>query len=267
MNHTTPPALADAPEITVVLPVFNEAASLALLWPELIGILDTHWRRVEIIFVDDASTDGSAEWLRDLARRDARVHYVRFALHAGLSAALDAGYRRARSPIVVTMDSDLQNDPADIPRLVYALHDADAAAGWRVRRHDTWLKRASSRVANAIRNWITRETVRDSACTLRAIRRECVTALPPYDGMHRFVPTLLRIGGYRVREVPVTHRPRRFGESKFGVRNRAGRAFRDLLVVRWMQHRALRYSVEPDTQCHSPKEVGDGNRVHDGPNG
>ena len=246
MSHTTPPAPAEAPEITVILPVFNEAPSLALLWPELIAILDTHWRRVEIIFVDDASTDGSPEWLRDLARRDARVHYVRFALHAGLSAALDAGYRRARSPIVVTMDSDLQNDPADIPRLVDALRDADAAAGWRVRRHDTWLKRASSRVANVIRNWITRETVRDSACTLRAIRRECVTALPPYDGMHRFVPTLLRIGGYRVREVPVTHRPRRFGESKFGVRNRAGRAFRDLLVVRWMQHRVLQYSVEPD---------------------
>jgi glycosyltransferase involved in cell wall biosynthesis len=246
LSPTTPPAPGDAPEITVILPVFNEAPNLGLLWPELIGILDTRWRRVEVIFVDDASTDGSGEWLRDLARLDARVHYVRFARHAGLTAALDAGYRRARAPIVVTMDSDLQNDPADIPRLVDALHDADAAAGRRVRRHDPWLKRASSRVANGIRNWITREAVLDSACTLRAIRRECVAALPPFDGMHRFVPTLLRIGGYRVREVPVTHRPRRFGESKFGVRNRAGRAFRDLLVVRWMQHRALRYSVEPD---------------------
>ena len=246
MSPATPPAPADAPEITVILPVFNEAPNLVLLWPELIGILDTHWRRVEIIFVDDASTDGSGPWLRDLARRDARVHYVRFARRAGLTAALDAGYHRAHAPIVVTMDSDLQNDPADIPRLVDALHDADAAAGRRVRRHDTWLKRVSSRVANGIRNWITREAVSDSACTLRAIRRECLTALPPYDGMHRFVPTLLRIGGYRVREVPVAHRARRFGESKFGVRNRAGRAFRDLLVVRWMQHRVLRYSVEPD---------------------
>ena len=248
MNHATPPAPADAPEITVILPVFNEASSLALLWPELIGILDTHWRRVEIIFVDDASTDGSAEWLRDLARRDARVHYVRFALRAGLSAALDAGYRRARSPIVVTMDSDLQNDPADIPRLVDALRDADAAAGGRVRRHDTWLKRASSRVANVIRNWITRETVRDSACTLRAMRRECATALPPFDGMHRFLPTLMRLSGFRVVEVPVGHRPRRFGRSKFGVRNRAGRAFVDLLVVRWMQARVLRYAIDGDEE-------------------
>jgi hypothetical protein len=150
------------------------------------------------------------------------------------------------------MDSDLQSDPADIPRLVAALHDADAATGWRVRRHDTWLKRLSSRIANFIRNWLTRETVRDSACTLRAMRRACTTALPPYDGLHRFVPTLLRIAGYRVVEVPVTHRARRFGESKFGVRNRAGRAFRDLLFVRWMQHRVLRYTIELDAERARP---------------
>jgi glycosyltransferase involved in cell wall biosynthesis len=234
-------------EVTVILPVFNEAQNLPLLWPELVGVLEAHWQHVEVIFVDDVSTDGSSEWLRALARRDARVRLLRFARHAGLTAALDAGYRRARSPIVVTMDSDLQSDPADIPRLVAALHDADAATGWRVRRHDRWLKRLSSRIANFVRNRMTRETVRDSACTLRAIRRPCTAALPPYDGLHRFVPTLLRIAGYRVVEVPVTHRPRRFGESKFGVRNRAARAFRDLLFVRWMQHSVLRYAIEPDT--------------------
>ena len=239
---------ADVPELTVILPVFNEAPNLPVLWPELNGILQAHWRRVEVIFVDDGSTDGSAEWLRALAREHAGVRYVRFRSRAGLTAALDAGYRRARSPVVVTMDSDLQNNPSDIPRLVAALRDADAATGWRTRRHDSWLKRRSSRIANAIRNWITRETVRDSACTLRAMRRECAAALPTYDGMHRFVPTLLRIAGYRVVEIPVAHRPRRFGQSKFGVRNRAGRAFRDLLAVRWMQRRALRYTIEPDAR-------------------
>ena len=235
-------------EITVILPVFNEVQNLPLLWPELTGILEAHWRHVEIIFVDDVSTDGSTEWLRELARRDARVRHVRFARHAGLTAALDAGYHRARAPIVVTMDSDLQSDPADIPRLVAALHDADAATGWRVHRHDTWLKRLSSRIANFVRNRMTRETVRDSACTLRAMRRPCTAALPPYNGLHRFVPTLLRIAGYRVVEVPVTHRARRFGESKFGVRNRAARAFRDLLFVRWMQRSVLRYVIEPDPE-------------------
>ena len=252
MSRPLPAPAADMLELTVILPVFNEVQNLALLWPEVRAILEAHWRHVEVIFVDDVSTDGSTEWLRDLARRDGRVRHVRFARHAGLSAALDAGYHRARAPIVVTMDSDLQSDPADIPRLVAALRDADAATGWRVHRHDTWLKRLSSRIANFIRNRLTRETVRDSACTLRAMRRECTTALPPYDGLHRFVPTLLRIAGYRVVEVPVTHRARRFGESKFGVRNRAGRAFRDLLFVRWMQHRVLRYTIEVDLERARP---------------
>jgi glycosyltransferase involved in cell wall biosynthesis len=247
-----PSASGDPFELTVILPVFNEVENLALLWPELTGILEAHWQRFEVIFVDDASTDGSTEWLRGLARRDARVRYVRFKVRSGLTAALDAGYHRARGRIVVTMDSDLQSDPADIPRLVAALQDADAATGWRVHRHDTWLKRLSSRVANSIRNRITRESVRDSACTLRAMRRQCTTALPPYNGLHRFVPTLLRIAGYRVVEVPVTHRARRFGESKFGVRNRAWRAFRDLLFVRWMQHHVLRYAVEPETEPALP---------------
>ena len=233
-------------ELTVVLPVFNEAPGLATLWSELAAVLDAHWARVEVIFVDDASTDGGFPWLRALAAADGRVRVVRFARHAGLTAALEAGCRRARSPIIVTMDSDLQNDPADIPRLVAALADADVATGIRVRRDDPWLKRVSSRVANAVRNALTGETVRDSACTLRAMRRECVAAVPSFNGMHRFLPTLMRLSGFRVAEVPVGHRRRRFGTSKFGVRNRARRAFVDLLVVRWMQGSALRYTVAPE---------------------
>lgn len=234
------------PELSVILPVFNEAQSLPLLWSELAAVLAAHWTRVEVIFVDDASTDGSSEWLRGLAGKDPRVRYVRLARHAGLTAALDAGYRRVTSAIFVTLDSDLQSNPADIPSLVAALDHADAAMGSRVRRGDPLVKRWSSRIANAVRNAITREHVRDSACTLRAFRRECRAALLPYDGMHRFVPTLLRMAGHRVVEVPVVHRPRRFGESKFGIRGRAIRGFRDLLVVRWMQLRALRYTVESD---------------------
>lgn len=234
------------PEVSVILPVFNEAESLPLLWPELSAVLDGNLPAAEVIFVDDASTDGSAEWLRDLVGKDARVRYVRLARHAGLTAALDAGYRRARAPIIVTLDSDLQSNPGDIPTLVAALGSADAAVGSRVRRGDPLVKRWSSKIANGVRNAITREHVRDSACTLRAIRRECRSALLPYDGLHRFVPTLLRMAGHRVVEVPVVHRPRRYGASKFGIRGRALRGFRDLLVVRWMQLRALRYSIDPD---------------------
>jgi dolichol-phosphate mannosyltransferase len=233
-------------ELTVILPVFNEAESLPVLWEELTAVLEAHWRQVEVIFVDDASDDASGEWLRALAEKDPRVRYVRLARHAGLTAALDAGYRRVMSAVFVTLDSDLQSNPADIPRLVAALERADAAMGSRVRRGDTLVKRWSSRIANTVRNALTHEHVRDSACTLRAFRRECRDALLPFNGMHRFVPTLLRMAGYRVVEVPVVHRPRRFGESKFGIRGRAVRGFHDLLVVRWMQRRALRYSIDPD---------------------
>ena len=233
-------------ELSVILPVFNEAENLPILWQELSAVLDANWTDVEVIFVDDASTDGSGEWLRDLVVNDARARYVRFARHAGLTAALDAGYRRARAPILVTLDSDLQSNPADIPTLVAALSGADAAVGSRVRRGDPLVKRWSSKIANGVRNAITREHVRDSACTLRAIRSECRSALLPYDGLHRFVPTLLRMAGHRVVEVPVVHRPRRFGASKFGIRRRAVRGFRDLLVIRWMQLRALRYAIDPD---------------------
>jgi dolichol-phosphate mannosyltransferase len=234
------------PELSVILPVFNEAESLPILWQELSAVLDANWTNVEVIFVDDASTDGSGEWLRDLVGNDARARYVRLARHAGLTAALDAGYRRARAPILVTLDSDLQSNPADIPTLVAALSGADAAVGSRVRRGDPLVKRWSSKIANGVRNAITREHVRDSACTLRAIRSECRSALLPYDGLHRFVPTLLRMAGHRVVEVPIVHRPRRFGASKFGIRRRAVRGFRDLLVIRWMQLRALRYAIDPD---------------------
>jgi glycosyltransferase involved in cell wall biosynthesis len=234
------------PELSVILPVFNEAESLPILWQELSAVLDANWTDVEVIFVDDASTDGSGEWLRDLVGNDARVRYVRLARHAGLTAALDAGYRRARAPILVTLDSDLQSNPADIPTLVAALRGADAAVGSRVRRGDPLVKRWSSKIANGVRNAITREHVRDSACTLRAIRSECRSALLPYDGLHRFVPTLLRMAGHRVVEVPIVHRPRRFGASKFGIRRRAVRGFRDLLVIRWMQLRALRYAIDRD---------------------
>jgi glycosyltransferase involved in cell wall biosynthesis len=233
-------------DISIVIPIYNEEENIPALHESVTAALAGSGLEYELILVDDGSSDGSFALLQGVAGKDPRVKVIRFRRNFGQTAAMAAGFNAAVGRVVVPMDGDLQNDPADIPRLVDALHDADAAAGRRVRRHDTWLKRASSRVANGIRNWITREAVSDSACTLRAIRRECVTALPPFDGMHRFVPTLLRIGGYRVREVPVAHRARRFGESKFGVRNRAGRAFRDLLVVRWMQHRALRYSVEPD---------------------
>ena len=241
---TSPARGARAPvDVSIVLPVYNEALNLPLLWDELSAVLAANPWTAEVIFVDDGSTDGSADVVKKLQDGDSRVRLVRFAANAGLTAAFDAGLRRAAGRYVVTMDTDLQNDPADIPRLLAFLETYDVATGCRRRRRDPWLKRVSSRIANGVRNWVTAEGITDSACSLRAMRRECLPDLPGFRGAHRFVPTLLRLAGHSVVEVDVAHRPRRFGESHYGVRNRAWVAFQDLLTVRWMQRRWLRYEV------------------------
>jgi glycosyltransferase involved in cell wall biosynthesis len=230
-------------DLSLILPVHDEVENLPVLWPEVEQVLWEISGTCEIIFVDDASTDGSTEVIRDLLARDKRVRLIRLARRSGLTAAFLAGFAAARGAVVATMDSDLQNDPRDLPRLLAALDRHDAAVGWRRTRRDPWLKRVSSRIGNAVRDAVTGDRVHDSASSLRVMRRECLGAIPPYQGMHRFVPTLLRMAGYRVAEVPVAHRPRRFGHSKYGVRNRARRAFEDLLAVRWMMRRRLRYEV------------------------
>ena len=242
-------------ELSVVVPMFNEVENVPLLWEEIDAVLAKLGHEAEIIFVDDGSTDGSATVVRTLMARDPRVRLVSFSTNAGLTAAFNAGYAAARGAIVATMDADLQNDPRDLELLLPALEGADAAVGVRSRRRDRWLRRISSRVANAVRNRVTGDYVTDSACSLRAMRRECVSAIPPYSGMHRFVPTLLRMAGYRVVEVPVHHRPRTLGQSKFGVRNRAARAFIDLLVVRWMMTRLVRRDAREVTPTGGPPDA------------
>ena len=241
------------PELSVVLPVYNEVDSLSVLWAELAAVLDTLGLPAEVIFVDDGSTDGSVAAIRKIRDGDPRVRLVRLAANRGLSSAFAAGLRHARGRILVTMDADLQSDPADIPALLARLEGCDAVCGWRRVRHDRWLKRVSSRIANAVRSRVLGDDVRDSACSLRAMRRECLDALHPFHGFHRFVPTLLREAGHRVLEVPVNHRPRRYGASHYGVRNRAWPAFVDLLGVRWMRARRLRYeAAEEESQRVGP---------------
>jgi glycosyltransferase involved in cell wall biosynthesis len=226
-------------ELSVVIPMLNEVENVPLLWEELDAVLGKLGLATEIIFVDDGSTDGSGDAVRALMTHDERVRLLAFDTNAGLSAAFRAGYAAARGSIIVTMDADLQNDPRDVELLLTALETADAAVGYRSRRRDHWRKRLSSRIANAIRDRVTGDHVRDSACSLRAIRRECTAAIPPFSGMHRFVPTLLRMAGHRVVEVEVHHRPRTLGHSKFGIWNRAIPALLDLLVVRWMMRRTV----------------------------
>ena len=175
-----------------------------------------------------------------------RSSFVTFARNAGQSAAMDAGFKSARGEVVVTLDADLQNDPTDIPRLLRALEGLDAVVGVRRDRRDNLVRRVSSKIANYVRNRLSDETITDTGCSLKAFRTEAVRRLVLYDGMHRFLPTLLRMEGFRVEEVPVGHRPRRHGESKYGIGNRLLPSFMDLLAVRWMKRRKLRYEVKDD---------------------
>jgi len=233
-------------DLSVVIPVYNEEENLPLLWPELRSVLEPLGLQFEVLFIDDGSRDRSAEIVRGFRDADPRVRLIRLKANSGETAATDAGFKSARGRWLVTMDADLQNDPHDLPMLLAHLDQWDGVTGWRVKRDDPFLRRASSRVANAIRNWVSDESVQDSGCTYRAFRRECLRSLVLYRGFHRFLPTLLRMRGYRVLEVPVNHRPRRFGQSKYGIGNRAVAAFKDLLVIRWMKDRVLRYAIAED---------------------
>ena len=235
-------------DLSVVIPVYNEETSLTPLWSELRGILEQLELAFEVVFVDDGSCDRSAEIIRSFRETDQRVRLVRLKANGGETAATDAGFKAARGRRVIVMDADLQNDPRDIPMLLSHLDHWDAVTGWRVNRAagDNVVRRVSSRIANRIRNWVSDETIQDSGCTFRAFRRECLRGLVLYRGFHRFIPTLLKMRGYRVIEVPVGHRPRQFGRSKYGVLNRAVVAFVDLLVIRWMGARLLRYEIVED---------------------
>ncbi len=231
-------------EISVVVPVYNEEGNLPLLIPKLKKVLQSLGSSWEMIFVDDGSVDGSPKILNESAAQVPSLRVLRLKENRGLSTALVAGMREARGKKIVTLDSDLQNDPADIPKLLGYLDRYDMATGWRQKREDSWLKRISSAIGNGVRNGLTGETIQDSACTLRAFKRECVQAIPVFNGMHRFLSTLVKMEGYRIIEVPVSHHPRKFGKSKYNIRNRMIRSFVDLLAVRWMRHRAIRYEIK-----------------------
>ena len=228
----------NSPAVSVVVPVFNEEENMSILQFELRAALTglDH----EIIFVDDGSTDRSADKIESMPN----VRLLRFEKNAGQSAALYAGIKAAGGQTIVMIDSDLQNDPADIPRLLEEIsRGVDLACGYRAKRKDTVTKRLTSRIANFVRSRFTRDYVRDTGCTLKAMRRECVSALVPFKGMHRFIPALVKGAGYRLVEIPVNHRRRRFGQSKYGLGNRALRATIDMFGVRWLLSRRLNYKI------------------------
>lgn len=227
--------------LSVVIPVYNEAENVEPLVERVQTALAGWPGGVEFVFVDDGSTDSTLELLKRAQETDARVRIAHFRRNLGQTVAMAAGFRLARGKAVVTLDGDLQNDPAEIPRLVEMLKDWDCVCGVRVRRQDGWWKRVTSRIGNGFRNWATGEDIVDTGCTLKAFRRECVERLELYRGMHRFLPTLLKMRGYRVTQVPVSHHPRVRGKTKYGTWGRMVKGLADVWAVRWMKKNWVDY--------------------------
>ena len=236
------------PDLSVVFPVYNEEENVPILLDEIARALSNQPWSYEIVAVDDGSTDRSLAALQDARRTYPNLRIVTFEKNSGQTAALDAAWRAARGKFIVSLDADLQNDPADIPALMRKLEESssDMVTGVRVNRQDTWSKKIQSRIGNAVRNWITRDQITDTGCSLKLVRREAVERVRLFTGMHRFLPTLVRMQGYKVVEMPVRHRARKFGVSKYSAMNRAFRGLADCFAVRWMSKRMLNYKVREE---------------------
>jgi len=234
-----------AVELTVVVPVFNELANLDPIVERVRATLNARSLTWELLLVDDGSSDGSSDRLDELAAAEPRLRVLHFVHNCGQSAALDAGFRHARGRLIALLDADLQTYPEDLPLLIDLVErgEVDAAVGIREERQDSGWKRFSSRFANWVRNRLTREDIVDTGCPLKVMRADAARSVVPFNGMHRFLPTLLRMGGFNVRQVPVRHAPRTAGRSHYGTWDRAVRGLRDALGVRWLQDRWLHWRL------------------------
>jgi len=234
------------PELSLVIPCFNEQDNLRPLLAAIHAAVDPLQLPYEVVITDDCSRDNSWQILKELAEADGRLRALRFKFNCGESAASWAGMKAARGKYIVTLDADLQNDPGDLPKFLEALRQFDCVCGTRVKARgagDNWLRIASSRVANWVRNQLSGEQISDAGCTYRAFKRECMANLKFFKGMHRFLPTLFKIEGHTVTEIEVTNNPRFAGRSHYGVWNRLFASFYDLLAVRWMKRRMFRYEI------------------------
>ena len=238
--------MSGAIEISFAIPCHNEAANLKPLVAAIAAAIEPQKKTYEIIITDDCSTDNSWAILKELTTSDLKIRAQKFAFNCGQSAALWAGIKAARGKFIVTLDADLQNDPKDAPKLLEALKNFDCACGTRiqVRSHgDNFIRIASSGIANWVRNKLSGENISDAGCCYRAFKRECIADLKFFKGMHRFLPTLFKIEGFTVTEIPVGHNPRVAGASHYGVWNRLFASFYDLLAVRWMKQRMFKYKI------------------------
>lgn len=231
--------------VSVVVPVFNEVENVAILAAQIdlaFGELPDY--EYECIFVNDGSIDGTYEQIEQLANQNARVHAIHFTSNYGQSAALTAGMRHSKGEYILTLDGDLQNDPADFPLVLELLKEYDCVCGYRAERKDTLVKRISSKIANAIRNVILKDGLRDIGCGLKGFRRVCLEHIISFNGVHRFFPAILQSAGLTITECKVRHHSRRHGTSKYGINNRLWRGIYDLFGVRWLKKRYVRYTIE-----------------------
>jgi dolichol-phosphate mannosyltransferase len=243
--------MTETPELTFVIPCYNEQDNLRALVKAIAASVEPLQRSYEIVITDDCSRDNSWQVLKELAAADPRIRGQRFAFNCGQSAAMWAGMKAARGRIIVTLDADLQNDPQDLGKLLVATKDFDCACGSRVEARgqgDSFVRVASSRIANWVRNKLSGESISDAGCCYRAFKRECIENLKFFKGMHRFLPTLFKIEGFTVTEVQVRTNPRVAGKSNYGIGNRLFASFYDLLAVCWMKKRMFRYKIAEKTE-------------------
>ena len=230
--------------ISFVIPVYNEEENIAMLYDELIDVINTNKFPYEIIFINDGSTDKSLSTIKDISRKNSNVKYISFKENMGQSAALAAGFTYATGDKIITMDGDLQNNPNDIVEMLKYYGEYDMVIGWRYKRMDSLWKRFGSIVGNTFRNILTNEKIRDTGCSLKVMRTEMVKKIKMYKGMHRFLPTLMKLEGAKIKEVKVSHRARIKGKSKYNNVHRAVEGFFDVLAVRWMIKKHIKYQIE-----------------------
>jgi len=231
-------------KLSIVIPAYNEEENLPVLLKEISDAFPVHPKNWEVILVNDGSTDRTEHVMLELKRQHPFVRVISLDRNYGLSTALDAGFRKATGEVVVSLDADLQNDPADIPKLLERIPEFDVVIGIRVRRKDNFIKRISSRIANGIRDFILKEKWQDTGCTLKAYKRSYIEKIKLFHGLHRFLPTLLLMQNARILEMPVNHRQRIYGKSKYHLWNRLVGPLRDLMAVRWMKQRHVTYRTE-----------------------
>lgn len=233
-------------DFSIVVPVYNEAKNLAPLTDRILEVFEEKDYKYEIIYVNDGSSDGSSSIIDKYADDIENLKALHFKENNGQTAAFLAGFKKAEGDYIITLDADLQVDPEDVFDLIPQLDNYDMVVGMRSSRNDGLKKKISSLVGNGVRNMLTGETISDTGCPLKVFKNEISRHFYPFKGMHRFYPTLARIKGYTVKEVPVNHYPRKFGNSKYGISNRMWVGLLDTFAVRWMKKRMINYELKED---------------------